>query len=201
MLTSLSQTRLSQTTHRDHFGLPLEVDGKLGTHTLWALKAAALPPARRRIIERCQLAMSRQVVEAKGDNRHPFIDVLNDEVLVPLGSAWCAAFACWALSYIRKTGSAQTLGRSFVATQDPAPGDLMWYPTGSWQGHCGIVAGVSIDQVMCYEGNQQNALRVTRRPRLGLFFGRTCNADVQHMPGIPTGLRLLKTAGQRRGTR
>jgi hypothetical protein len=87
-------------------------------------------------------------------------------------AAWCAAFASWCLED-RNMAGAQALGRSFPETKDPLPGDLMWFSTGGWQGHIGIVVDVLPLLVLCIEGNSANQVRYVIRARSQVHFSRT----------------------------
>lgn len=202
MLRDAQEIKMFQSAHLNHLGQPLEIDGVLGPQTMWAAGLLELPSQRQFTLGRCQVAQQRQVFEARGDNRHPFIDALNVEVNAPAGSAWCASFACWAIGYIKVTASAQQLGKSLDNVQYPTPGDVMWYPTGSWQGHCGIVIAVGKHDVLCLEGNRRNALRMVRRLQSEVRFGRVGPAGVppwQMLP--PPGIRLTRTKRALEGTR
>ena len=94
-------------------------------------------------------------------------------VLVP--APWCAAFASWCLGVAQ--AGAVALGRLFPSTNEPEPGDLMWFETGSWQGHCGIVVLVESERVLCIEGNSANRVRYVWRRRDQVKFARTCDAS------------------------
>ena len=68
-----------------------------------------------------------------------------------------------------------TAGKRFPSTIAPVAGDLFWYPVGPRQrnghqpAHVGIVGGADDREVITFEGNCQNAYRITRRPRAGLI--------------------------------
>ena len=195
--------RLFQARYDNHLGQPLDIDGKLGSQSLWANGIALLPMYRRQAIQTCQRLARIGIEEAQGNNRHPFIDVVLEKCGVPLGSAWCAAAASFALGENKDNwqAGAQALGKSYPDVKVPIPGDLGWYPTGRWQGHVFIVGAVDLEaqQVMTYEGNRRNAYRVIRRPMKALRFSRTF-PDIHGGPvPIPKGLRLVYNRSQ--GTR
>jgi len=91
---------------------------------------------------------------------------------------WCAAFASWCIED-SATGrpvalaGAVALGRLFSVTLEPQPGDLMWFRTGDWTGHVGIVVAVRDFEVLCIEGNSRNMVRLVRRRRSDVNFSRT----------------------------
>lgn len=89
---------------------------------------------------------------------------------------WCAAFASWCLGD-RAMAGALKLGRSFPATLNPQPGDLMYFATGGGKGHVGIVVAVNELEVLCIEGNQRNRVRLIRRLRSEVLFSRTRAED------------------------
>lgn len=184
------QVRAFQRSAFDHLGQALVVDGNLGPKTNWAMSLASLAPERIAIVLRAIGKLGLE--EANGTNRHPEIDQWLGRCGTPLGLAWCAAFASWSVSASvhAAIAGAQNLGRHFVATPDPYPGDVMWYPTGAATGHCGIVTGVTLAEVMCIEGNQRNAVRCTRRSRSSCRFSRVPLPLTGDAPGIPPGVQF-----------
>jgi hypothetical protein len=195
------ELRLFQAAHDNHLGDPLDIDGDLGSQTRWALGVDSLCLERRLAIYRCQRLMRRKIVELKGDNRHPFIDVVLERCIVAVGNPWCAASASFIVDCQPQAG-AQALGKSFPATTNPRPGDLGWYPTGKWTGHVFVVGAYDPDlqQVMTYEGNQNNAFRVLRRPTQGLKFSRVFEDVSGSSVLIPNGLSLVRSVSVQ-GTR
>lgn len=102
-------------------------------------------------------------------------------------AAWCAAFASWCLEHrdllmddpaedareIARAGAVK-LGQCFPATDNPQPGDLMWFPTDDrGHGHIGIVVDVLPTLVLCIEGNSANRVRYVIRQRSEVQFART----------------------------
>lgn len=197
------EIRRFQESHYDWEGERLEPDGVLGPRTRWALAIARLDPRRQAIVARATACVG--VTERGGTNRSKDIDAWLERCGAPLGSAWCAAFASWCISVAGlptvKQAGAQALGRSMLATRAPVPGDVIWFKTGVWTGHCGIVVGVGPDEVATVEGNQRNAVRCLRRIRAEVNFARV--VDVPTPPGlvveIPPGLELVHV--QSEGTR
>ena len=184
----------------DWEGKPLAVDGIPGPRTRWAMAIAKLDTRRQIIIERACGAVG--LVE-DSPNRGKEIDAWLRRCHAPIPSPWCAAFASWCLSVTGLpstcNASAQELGKSRWATRTPVPGDLMWVPTGAWEGHCGIVIGVSADTVATVEGNRANGVRLQRRDRTEVLFGdSTGERNAPEFP-VPPGLPLVRVA--REGTR
>jgi hypothetical protein len=134
------------------------------------------------------------------ENRHPLIDKWLKACGVGVGQPWCAAMASECIGNSR-TASAQALGVRFPPTDDPWPGDLMWFKTGEWQGHCGVVIGASPSEVMTVEGNLRNACRVARRARSAVRFSRVSEDVTGTCPGIPPGVQFEVTKATLDGTR
>ena len=178
----------------NHLGLPLRVDGDAGPETRWALAAALLQIERQLAIRRAQRHLG--LVEASPNvDREGIIASYLLECGVKVPSAWCAAaLSCWlAVPGIRIAG-AQAIGRAFPAVKDPVAGDVFWYPTGEWEGHCGLVTGVGALDVMTIEGNSDNGQRCWRRLKAGLNFSRPF--PLGNDPGPETILRVpLKARG------
>ena len=189
-----------QKGRHDWEGKPLRPDGDLGPRTRWALAMSALDPRRQAIVAN---ACGFVGLVERGTNRGPEIDTWLTRCGAPLGSAWCAAFASWCISVTGRTGvklaGAQALGRFLRATTRPVPGDVMWFPTGDWTGHCGIVIGTGLEVVATVEGNQNNAVRLVMRERRQVRFGVTVDAEALDEVSVPPGLTLIPV--QHEGTR
>lgn len=189
-----------QAAHHDWFGKSLDVDGVLGPKTEWALAISRLDPRRQKIVTRACGAIG--VTEDAGrPNRGVRIDGWLRLCAAPEGSPWCAAFASWCLSVPglpeRKHAGAQALGKSLRGTTLVLPGDLMWFPTGDWEGHCGIIIGTGPGELAVVEGNQQNAVRLVRR--LSKDVNVATPFPIEALPGMPPDLPLVPV--QREGTR
>lgn len=198
----MSDVKAWQRTHKNHLGQPLVADGVVGPQTQWAMAIDQLLLQRQDIVAR---AIGQIGLVEKGDtNRHEMIDLWLRRCGATLGSAWCAAFASWCIAGAGpgvSIAGAQALGRHFPETKDPRPGDFMWYPTGPWQGHCGIVTGVTLSEVMTVEGNLRNAVRVARRRRDDVRFSRTVDDVATPLAGIPPGVHFEETRTSTAGTR
>jgi hypothetical protein len=184
----------------DWEGKPLKADGALGPRTAWALALAGLDPRRQAIVGN---ACGFVGLVERGTNRGPEIDAWLQRCRADVGSPWCAAFASWCMSVpglpiVRESG-AQRLGNRYVPTRHPAAGDVMWFRTGAWQGHCGIVVGVETDEAAVVEGNHDNAVRIVRRRIADVFFGSVFESAPTAAVPVPPGLPLV--AVQREGTR
>ncbi len=171
-----------QEGHTNHLGKPLAVDGILGQQTRWARDIASMCPERRAIVSRA-ISMLGVTEDPPGSNRGLRIDEWLQRCDAGSGQPWCAAFASWCLGKVA-IASAQTLGGRFPGTMNPIPGDVMWYPTSGWQGHCGIVTGANATEVMTVEGNNAHAVRCVRRPRLLVRFCRTVSDISGSVPEV-----------------
>lgn len=198
---SPAEIRAFQERSYDWTGERLKADGVIGPKTAWALAVSRLRLPRQAIVARacaCVGVIERQT------NRGPEIDTWNERAGAALGSPWCASFASWCISVsghpVVREASAQKLGKNLPATRDPEPGDVMWFPTGAWTGHCGIVIGCGVSEVACVEGNQNNAVRVVRRIRAAVKFASSVGGvSTGLLPQVPPGLDLVPV--QHEGTR
>lgn len=178
----------------DHLGRPLAIDGICGPATRWALAVATLCAARRTIIETAQayLGLIESPPHSNCDERG-HIQYWLDRCGCNPGEPWCAAFAsfCLASGLACKVGigGAQHLGGNFPATAAPLAGDLFWFKTSSnGHGHCGIVTGVSPEEVMTIEGNSDDGVRCLRRRRSNVNFSRTVEDVAGEPPAVIPGL-------------
>lgn len=187
-----------QQTHFDWHNRPLKVDGDLGPKTEWALAISRLDPRRQEIVKR---ACSGIGVTERTPNSGPQIDHWLKRCGAAPGQPWCAAFASWCVSVPglpeRKLAGAQALGKSLRGTTLVLPGDVMWFPTGDWEGHCGIVIGTGPGELAVVEGNQANAVRLVRR--LSKDVNISTPFPIEAFPGMPPDLPLIPV--QREGTR
>ena len=156
-----------QAQHSNHLGQPLAVDGIRGPQTEWAMAVARLGPRRRTAIRAaCSYVGLAEKPLGSNDDPKGVIAGWLRAAGAPPKQPWCAAaLSAWLeLPLTKRSASAQALGRAFPAC-DPYAGAIMWYPTGSWQGHCGLVIGYDANSrtVMTVEGNLDNAVRVVRR--------------------------------------
>lgn len=192
------EVREFQASHTDWLNRPLTVDGALGPKTEWALAISRLDPRRQEIVKR---ATSGIGVTEKTPNSSPQIDMWLRRCGQPPGKAYCAAFASWCLSVPglpeRTQAGAQALGKSLRGTTLVLPGDVMWFPTGDWEGHCGIIIGTAPGELAVVEGNQDNAVRLVRR--LSKDVNVSTPFPIEALPGMPPDLRLVPV--QREGTR
>jgi hypothetical protein len=167
------QIKAFQATHRNHLGEPLKVDGDLGPQTAWALAIAELGAKRQAIVSAAQDHVGRS---ENGDNRDPEIDRWLLRCGVPVGLAWCAAFASFCVSASGLNlheASVARLSKLLPHTDAPQPGDVGYYLNPDGTGHCWIVIGVGPTTILNIEGNQRNAVRVLRRVRSQARFLQT----------------------------
>ena len=173
-----------QEKHTNHLGRALRRDSVLGPETEWSRAFDTCCTKRRAIVRVAQAFIGLEEFPL-GSNTDPAGTIR--DWLVNVGAhardPWCAAFASHCLGTVRVAG-AQALGRHFPVTNEPYPGDVLWFPTDAIHGHCGLVIGVSASEVMSIEGNCQNAVRCVRRPRASVRFSRTIADAIGTCPGV-----------------
>lgn len=177
-----------QAANSNHRGNPLDVDGVAGPETRWALAVAALGPVRKDFVHAaCDVVGFVEDPIGSNDDPKGWIKGLLARCGVSPDLAWCAAFASWVV-HGPKIAGAVRLGQALPKTMNPLPGDLMWFQTSATgNGHCGIVIGVSLTDVMTVEGNLDNRVQCVRRPRMFCNFSRTTDEAVTgEVPGIVT---------------
>lgn len=163
-----------QSTHHDHQGKPLTVDGQIGPRTRWALDVATLSTYRQQAIA-CACSHVGFVEQPVGSNSDPkgFIAMLLKRCGVSPALSWCAAFLSFVINGVKIAGALR-LGEAYPYTMNPVAGDIGYFATDSTgKGHCFLVIGVSATEVMTVEGNIDNAVKCLRRPRMHCRFGRT----------------------------
>jgi CHAP domain len=183
-----------QATHKDWTGHWLKPDGVAGPKTLWAWQIAQLEPWRQDVVAR---ATSRVGVREFFENAGTEIEEWQKRAGASQGDPWCACFASWCISVpglpdVRMYG-AQALGKSLQATSDPLPGDVLWFPTGSWQGHCGIVIASAGLETASVEGNLDNQVGLARRLRGSCRYGMPRLPAPPPRIDIPPGLTFKET--------
>lgn len=192
---SPDQIRVFQSTHTDWEGKWLAVDGVVGPRTVWAWQIAQLEQWRQDAVWR---ACSRVGVVELDTNAGPEISAWLKRSGAVQGDPWCAAFASWCISVEgmpdRRVAGAQALGKSLWASVEPLPGDVLWFPTGPWQGHCGIVIATSALEVASVEGNLNNAVGIARRARNHCRFGCPKGPPPSLRVDIPPGLPFKETS-------
>jgi hypothetical protein len=192
------EIRQFQQSHDDWEGKQLVVDGVLGPRTRWAVAISRLDPRRQAIVAN---ACGFVGLVEHGTNRGTEIDTWLERCGAPLGSPWCAAFASWCISVpglpsVREAG-AQALGRALRPSTIILPGDVMWFATGAWQGHCGIVIGTGPGELAAVEGNHQNRVAIVRREMRSVRV--VTPLPVEELADIPPGLPLVPVRAE--GTR
>lgn len=173
--------RLYQATHRDQHGLPLEIDGKVGSLTWYALFGANSitlnnEPSSALLTEVINIAQSQiGVMEVPaGSNCGPEVEAYQASVGIGAGTFWCAAFVYWCFQQaaenigkrnpVFKTGHCMTHwrdtpGKKIVAaeavnkTSLVKPGHIFIINTGGSHGHTGLVEKVEGGFIQTIEGN------------------------------------------------
>ncbi|NSL87684.1 CHAP domain-containing protein [Chitinophaga sp. Mgbs1] len=169
-----------QATHRDRFGIPLEVDGKVGSIT-WEVLFSNPVPGRNEapsglLTKAIEVAASQiGVMEVPpGSNRGPQVNIYLASTNTAPGNFWCAAFVYWCFEQaaerlgtsnpLVKTAGVlkhwnETQGRKVTrskATSDPSlivPGSIFIKDHGGGFGHTGIVTAVNGGFIETIEGN------------------------------------------------
>lgn len=157
----------------NHLGKPLEIDGIAGPETQWAMAVQYLPIERQLAIRRAQRHLGIIETAPNVDSDGVIAQYLAECGIRSPAPYCAAACSCWlALPGVREPG-ARKLGQLFPATCDPIAGDLLWFPTGSWEAHIELVLGADDLEVMSAGANVSNGFRIVRRPKVGLNFSRT----------------------------
>jgi hypothetical protein len=196
-----TQIETFQRSRRNHLGKPLAVDGELGPQTQWALDVEAIG-APGKIIN-YGLEHVGAVFE-NGDNRHPLIDGWLLRCGVPVGLAWCAAFASACISAGGRNvheASVSRLAKLLQPTDSPRAGDVGYWLNDDGTGHCWIWTSTDLERRWgsTVEGNSQNAVRCWLRP-----FGREGIKSLRSLPEpaqprlLQTGLEIQARGGQTR---
>lgn len=176
-----------QREHTNHLGVKLKDDSILGPETRWALAMASQPLDRQEIVKRA-LGYYGMTEDPPGSNRGPQIDVMNRRCGVGVGVPWCASFVSWCLSLPGyqeiKCGSVMKLVKTLITITEPLPGDVIYFmkPDGI-HGHCGLLLGCSLGEIMTVEGNLNHAVRVVTRDMNSVKYLRSVLPP--QIPGIP----------------
>jgi len=170
-----------QGTHRDSFGNPLEMDGKIGAITWAALfgEPKAILPGKATgsfLAEAVRVAISQVGVmeQPPGSNKGPEVNQYLASVNCPPGLFWCAGFVYWtfnkaagnlsiANSVFKTAGClahwVNTKGKKIPAadaTANPSllsPGQIFIIDHGGGNGHTGIIEKVENGFIHTIEGN------------------------------------------------
>ncbi len=179
-----SAVKLFQSLHRDKFGMPLVIDGKVGAITWEVLFGAdSVPvtetPANDLLDAAITFALTQVGVREVpvGSNRGPEVDEYLRSTNTPLGSFWCAAFVYFCFNkaaanigkanpLIKTAGSLDHWNRTTAkkitaadALNNPAlikPGSIFIIDHGGGHGHTGIVQKVDGGFVHTIEGNSNS---------------------------------------------
>jgi hypothetical protein len=165
-----------QSTHVDHEGKPLVVDGKLGPRTHWALAIDSLPVERKKAVLKAVELVAAGIKEVPmGSNRSPDIDFWLKRCGVEPGNPWCAAFVSYVVScasvvarkFARVFDWVHKSGLKAISIEDVQAGDLGCFLRPDGTGHIWIIIGKQMAEkgwvTMNVEGNTGNACRTTLR--------------------------------------
>lgn len=171
--------KLFQSTHRDHLGNPLEIDGKIGSITWMALFGApsgsqgSLSPLAGKVLAIADSQVGVMEVPP-GSNKGPQVDAYLKSVGLDPGFYWCAAFVYWCFQQattasgrsnpVLKTAGCLnhwngTKGKRIPAgdaVQNPSllkPGQIFIINHGRGAGHTGLIERVESGFLHTIEGN------------------------------------------------
>jgi hypothetical protein len=204
----LRVVELFQLQHVDERGLALSSDGKIGSHTWWALlnpsgdaqKLNLTPPppvgltaARTSLLALLDKEHAKPVFESPdGSNRSADIDRYWGRTGV-IAQPWCCAFVSWALNealqqlpiggkhHVSVQGMWVVAKELGMAVSAPKPGDVFIQLKSAGTGHTGFVVGVSKDGQTIYtcEGNCGNRLKYGMRSASSIHHFIDCIRDGQ----------------------
>lgn len=174
--------------HLNHLGHRLSVDNVIGPETRWSMDFETLSSERRQVIREAQkyLGLKEDPPRSNSDPAG-IIKGWLERCGAPEGEAWCASGLCAWLSVIMelRIPGALNLGRHFPMTLTPWAADIYSFPTNDkGNGHCGLVIGVGLKEIMGIEGNSNNEVACVRRARAGLRFGRTFDETLGTCPKV-----------------
>ncbi len=178
---TVNAVKLFQATHRDQNGLPLEIDGKLGSLSWVALFGAntvtvTTESSSPLLLATVQIAQSQIGVmeEPPGSNRGEKVEEYQASVGLDPGEFWCAAFLYWCFKKaaeslgrknpVLQTGHCMTHWRDTpgkkIAAADAVnkpslikPGQIFIINTGGSHGHTGLIEKVDGGFIQTIEGN------------------------------------------------
>ena len=178
---TVNAVKLFQATHRDQNGLPLEIDGRIGSLTWFTLFGAGNMTmvdnaASALLTDTIKIAQSQIGVmeDPPGSNRGAKVEAYQDSVGIGAGTFWCAAFIYWCFQQacenagrrntVLKTGHCmthwnRTPGKKIAAADavnKPSlikPGHIFIINTGGANGHTGLIEKVEGGFIHTIEGN------------------------------------------------
>ncbi len=178
---TVNAVKLFQATHRDQNGLPLEIDGRVGSLTWFTLFGAGSivvveNASSALLTDTIKIAQSQIGVmeDPPGSNRGAKVEEYQASVGIDAGTFWCAAFLYWCFQKaseklqrrnpVLRTGHCMThwngtLGKKIAgadAVNKPSlikPGHIFIIHTGGTHGHTGLVEKVEGGFIHTIEGN------------------------------------------------
>jgi cell wall-associated NlpC family hydrolase len=178
---TVNAVKLFQATHRDQNGLPLEIDGRVGSLT-WLI---LFGPGSVTVVDSASTALLTDTLiiaqsqigvmeDPPGSNRGEKVEAYQASVGIDPGTFWCAAFVYWCFQQactnagrrnpVLKTGHCmthwnRTPGKKIAAADavnKPSlikPGHIFIINTGGSHGHTGLVEKVEGGFIHTIEGN------------------------------------------------
>lgn len=178
---TVNAVKLFQATHRDQNGLPLEIDGNVGSLTWVVLfgvgtvtvtdNASNSLLAETLIIAQSQMGVME---DPPGSNRGAKVEEYQASVGIGAGTFWCAAFLYWCFQKacdkagrtnpVLRTGHCMTHWRDTrgkkIAAADAVnkpslvkPGQIFIINTGGSHGHTGLIEKIEGGFIHTIEGN------------------------------------------------
>lgn len=178
---TVNAVKLFQATHRDQNGLPLEIDGRVGSLTWFTMFGpdtivVTEDAGNALLTEALKIAVSQIGVmeDPPGSNKGQKVEEYQASAGIPAGTFWCAAFLYWCFQKasenlsrknpVLRTGHCMThwnntKGKKIAAADavnKPSlvkPGHLFIINTGGTHGHTGIIEKVEGGFIHTIEGN------------------------------------------------
>jgi cell wall-associated NlpC family hydrolase len=178
---TVNAVKLFQATHRDQNGLPLEIDGRVGSLT-WIIlfgqgSVTVVDNATTALLTDTLIIAQSQIgvmEDPPGSNRGEKVEEYQASAGIDPGTFWCAAFIYWCFQQacensgrrnpVLKTGHCmthwnRTPGKKIAAADavnKPSlikPGHIFIIHTGGTHGHTGLVEKVEGGFIHTIEGN------------------------------------------------
>jgi cell wall-associated NlpC family hydrolase len=178
---TVNAVKLFQATHRDQNGLPLEIDGRVGSLT-WIIlfgqgSVTVVDNATTALLTDTLILAQSQIgvmEDPPGSNRGEKVEEYQASAGIDPGTFWCAAFIYWCFQQacensgrrnpVLKTGHCmthwnRTPGKKIAAADavnKPSlikPGHIFIIHTGGTHGHTGLVEKVEGGFIHTIEGN------------------------------------------------
>jgi hypothetical protein len=187
-MQTLTEIERFQSTHFNHLGHRLDVDDDIGPETRWSMDFETLSSERRLVGREAQKFLGLKEFPPHSNlDPQGIIKAWVERCGAQPGEPWCASGLCAWLSVVMelRIPGALNLGRHFPETTTPWACDIYTFPTNAkGNGHCGLVIGVGLKEIMGIEANSNDEVACVRRARMGLRFGRTFDETLGTCPKV-----------------